>query len=160
MLDDGLSFFPMNAVDIYAKYMAFIDPDLTILTRMVDPADQSYTICVTPTQWSPDPQSNEIRGGPNEETLQNYGISVVSMILDTDEERGIRTHSNLAARIRAKLYRDEQLRIELSRLKVELDGEIERSLNWGISSQQYLSSESSGYFRFISALDINFRTHI
>lgn len=160
MLDDDLALFPMNAVDVYAKHMELIDPDLTVYKRMVDPADQSFTICVTPTQWSPDTRSNEIRGGPNEETIQNYGVSIVGMVLDTDEERGIRTHSNLAARIRVKLYRDEQLRIELSQLKVELDGVIERAFNWGISSQQYLSSESSGYFRFVSALDINFRTHI
>lgn len=160
MLDETLAYFPMNAVDVYAEHMALIDPDLYVYKRMVDPTDQNYTICVTPTQWNPDVYSNEIRGGPHEETIQNYGISIVSMILDSDEERGIRTHSNLSTRIRAKLYRDESLRIALQGLKTELDGVVERAFNWNISSQQYLSSENSGYFRFVSALDINFRTHI
>lgn len=160
MLDDSTAYFPMNTVDIYAEHMKAIDPDLAVYKRMVDPTDQTYTICVSPTQWAPEQRSGEIRGGPNEETIQVYGVSIVSIIVDADEERGIRTHSNLATRIRTKLYRDESLRLALGQLKVELDGVVERSLNWTISSQQYLSSESDGYFRFVSALDIEFRTHI
>lgn len=160
MLSDNLAFFPMNVVDVIAAHLQLIDPDIRVNKRMVDPADEHYTICVVPTQWSPDASSNEIRGGPNEESIQNYGISVVSILADSNEERGIRTHSNLASRIRAVLYRSQQLRIELQQLKVDIDGHTERALGWRIESQQYLSSESSGEFRFVSGLDITFRTHI
>lgn len=160
MLSDDLAYFPMNVVDILATHLQEIDPDIRVVKRMVDPADEHYTICVVPTQWSPDTGSNEIRGGPNEETIQRYGISVVSILSDSKEERGIRTHSNLAARIRAVLYRSPQLRLELQQLKVDIGGHVERALGWRIESQQYLSSEGSGEFRFVSGLDITFQTHI
>lgn len=160
MLSDELAFFPVNVVDVLARHLALIDPDVRVKKRMVDPADEQYTICVVPTQWSPDRDSNEIRGGPNEETLQNYGISVVSILADSNEERGIRTHSNLASRIRTVLYRSADLRLELQQLRVDIDGQIERAFGWRIESQQYLSSENSGEFRFVSGLDITFKTHI
>lgn len=150
----------MNVVDVLAEHLALIDPDIKVKKRMVDPADEHYTICVVPTQWSPDRDSNEIRGGDNEETIQNYGISVVSILSDSNEVRGIRTHSNLASRIRAVLYRSADLRLELQQLRVDIDGQIERAFGWRIESQQYLSSENSGEFRFVSGLDITFKTHI
>lgn len=160
MLSDTETLFPMNVVNVLAKHLQLIDSDLTVVRRMVDPADETYTICVVPTQWSPDTNSGEIRGGPNEETIQRYGISIVAILADSDEERGINSHSNLASRIRAALYRSTDLRLELNQLEVNIDGVIERALGWGIDSQQYLSSENSGTFRFVSGLDITFQTQI
>ncbi|AOE44529.1 hypothetical protein SEA_JUMBO_16 [Gordonia phage Jumbo] len=160
MIDANTLCFPNNVVDFLAIALEGIDPDSRIKKRPIADTDDTQTIAVFPVAWSPNNDSMEMQGRRNEPTLQRYVIMAQSFIADMDEERGIRAHSLLAARVRHTLYRGEAVALNLPTLKVTFEdtaGSVEeRVARWGITGQDYMNNQvpSTGKNLFLSTTEI------
>lgn len=166
MIDQSIVCFPNNVIEILVSGLKAIDPEtepgrndgLRVVRRPIHPTDESETVSVVATTWSPDETSQEL--GRREPTLQRYGITVESMVKDMDEERGIATHSLLSALVRHMLYRDQALKVALPLLSVNLKGYNERLHAWGVKQQRFQNNKFGGNFYYLSAVDLWIETNI
>ncbi len=100
--------FPQNAVALIATAAKLIDKDLEVVKRPLRTTDPSQSVGVYGAQWAPEEDSYEMRGGltgpgPSEPTLQRYLVTIQAFIRDSDEQRGLATHSLLAKLVRTML---------------------------------------------------------
>lgn len=156
MITDTISVFPNNAISLMKTRLATIDADLFITGRPLRETDPVQAIGVFSESWSPEESSYEMRGLPSgrqEPTLQDYLITVMGFVKDMDEERGLAVHAILAKRIRAMLYRDEQLRLGLLALTVTMNGSTERTKRFGIRTQRFVSNELNNSWLYLSTLE-------
>lgn len=160
MLQPDTLCFPNNVVALLASAAQDIDPDIRVVKRPVRVADSTQTIGISPTIWTPEQDSLEMRGGPNEPTLQNYGIAVQGFVKEGDEADGIAVHSLLAYKLREMLYRDPGLRVALPLLSVTLNGSTEKLVKWKVISQPYLNNEYDSKFLFLSTAELWIQTAI
>lgn len=169
-LSDSLVCFPDNILTVLGPRLHEIDPGnpdprkkddgVRVKNRPLRTTDTTLTIGLAPIAWTPTDSSVEIMGGRFEPTIQRYTIAVQSMVKDSDEERGIATHSRFAALVRSMLYRDRDLDIELHQLKVTLNGATETLKRWGVGSQQYLNNEINREFVFLSVAELWVETEL
>lgn len=173
-LDFELPHFPYNVINALAVGLKFIDPDIgqpgdsnyvegiRVFKRPLQISDDTEAIGLFPLTWEPDEKSYEMMGRRSEPTLQNYSIGIQGMIIDSDEERGIALHSVLSSRIRHQLQRDSALGQALPQLKVTLapssGNTTEKLAQWRVNRQQFLNSELSGRFIFLSTLELGITT--
>lgn len=164
MLDPDFLCFPNNVVDFLSIALQSIDGDSKIKKRPIKETDDSQTLAVYPVAWQPVNDSMEMVGHRREPTLQRYTVMVQSFIADLDEERGIRKHSLLSARVRHTLYRSPAVDVNLPKLKVEFpstSGPVEERVSrWGVASQDYMNNQvpSSGKFLFLSTTELFIET--
>jgi hypothetical protein len=150
------TYFPYNAIDKIAECMAQIDPDIVILKRPLRESDPVQSIGVFASQWLPEEDSYEMKGGPlgiHEPTLSSYIISIQVFVKDADEERGAAVHATLSKIVRAMLYRDDTLRVALRALTAVAAGSTERTGKFGVRAQRYLSNELSGSWLYLSTIE-------
>lgn len=168
MIDQTRICFPDNVVEILAENLKAIDPEsspgeddgVRIVRRPVRNTDLTETISVIPGTWEAQQETLEILGGRSEPTVQRYTVVVESLIVDMDEERGIRTNSLFSAMVRHMLYRDPAIRIALPLLSVSLNGYTESLKRWGLSQQRFMNNEVGSNFIFLSAVELWFETDI
>jgi len=151
--------FPYNVVMALEDALQEIAPHtrpeardgLRIVKRPLDSGDDSETIGIYPTLWTPDTDSIEMRGRPvSEPTYQRYPIQISSLITSADEIEGILAHSHLAALVKQVLYRSDTLERSLRPMRAELNGSVERVIRWGVESQTFMSNDSGSIFSFIA----------
>jgi hypothetical protein len=154
MIEASEAVFPNNAVSLIGLAAKGIDPDLYVVYRPLKREDTTLAFGVYPALWTPDQESNEMRGvSASQPTVSRYTLGIQGFIKDMDAERGLNAHSVLSSRIRAMLYGNNALRVGLRTLVVELDGSTERTLRFGISTQRYLSNELGGSYLYLSTLE-------
>lgn len=156
MITPNEAVFPNNIVKLVAEHSQLIDPDLAVLKRPLRNTDPNQSVGVSASLWTPDDDSQEMRGGPygpSEPTLSTYRISVQSFIKDMDEVRGLNAHSVLSKLVRNMLYRDHALRVGLASLSTSVSEVTERAQRWGIATQRYFSNELDGSWLYLSTLE-------
>lgn len=150
--------FPNNVVEILYTRITLIDSDLTVVRRPLRESDPVQSVGVFATQWLPDDDSHEMKGGTlgaygHDPSLDRYICAVQAFVKDMDEERGLAVHSVLSEKLRTMLYRDAALRVGLSTLTTNLNGVQKRTTRWGISTQRYFSNELQGSWLYLSTLE-------
>lgn len=158
MIDTSIDVFPNNVCSLLVARAQAIDSDIRVFQRPIRDSDGTQCIGIFPINWSPDVNSNEMPGLPQqfaagEPTIQRYLISVQAFVQDTNEEQGIKVHCILAKRLRMMLYRDAPLAVGLSTLVVSMSGSTERIQRRGIQVQRYLASELQGVFMYLSSAE-------
>lgn len=168
MISGEESVFPNNIVEMLALRFDNVDEDITVLRRPLRTTDPAVSIGIWGTLWTPDPESNEIRGlgagsipGPQEPTLGRYIVTIQAFIKDMEEERGLAKHSVLSMMLRAILYRDVPLRVALAALEAEVSGVHERTMRWGVTAQRYLNNElGDNEWLYLSTVELWLDTEI
>lgn len=157
MITSTVSVFPNNIVDSLYSAISDLDSDLRGYKRPLRASDPAQSFGIFGQQWQPNNDSFEMRGayspGPTEPTLGKYLVAIQAFVKDTDEERGLATHSVLSKMIRDMLYRDADLRVELAALTVATTLSAERTQRFGISAQRYFSNEIAGDFLYLSTIE-------
>lgn len=155
--------FPNNAVDLIYTRAASIDSELERFRRPLRPDDPQQSFGVYAALWTPDEESNEMRGSrAHEPTLQRYTVMVQAFVKDGDEERGLAIHSVLSSRVRAMLYRDTPLRVGFGALSWSDAGNpaTEHARRWGIRNQRFMSNEVQGSWLYLSSIEFWLETEI
>lgn len=163
MISETYDCFPNNIVKLLGEAMALVDEDCVIVKRPVQTTDQDQTIAIVAYDWQPDLNSKEIAGvHPGEPTVQIYKLAIQGLIADMDEEAGLMRHSAMAKLIRDILYKNQPIRIALSKLEVlDLQGRwLEKALSWNIDNQQFQNNDANGSFLFLSTLELSFKTQV
>lgn len=155
MISEEIPVFPNNIVDLVSLRVSMLDPDLFAVKRPLRQTDPAQSVGIFAQQWAPNEQSYEFLGveRASQPTLQTYLIMVQAFVKDTDEVRGLATHSVLSKMIRSMLYRDEPLRVGLSSLAISMHDSLERSKRWGIRQQRFFSNELEGDWIYLSTLE-------
>ena len=153
--------FPDNVIRVIVPYMAGLDHDLTVVRRPLRPSDPDHAIGLFPVLWAPQDDSYEMgHSSPHEPTLQNYQIGVQGLVKHGDEPTGLTIHSILAMMIRRVLYKDQNLRNDISSLVVADGGLVERSRRMTCRLQRYMNNEVEGQFVFVSTCEVIVETEI
>ena len=166
MISPDLLCFPNNIVELLADALTDVAPEsapgaddgVRIVKRRLRKNDLTQTIGVTPGVWIPEEDSFEL--GSIEPTKQGYTATVEALVVDSDEERGIATHSALSFAVRHMLYRDTSLMQALAELEVRVGGYTEKLVTWGISQQQFMNNDVNSQFMFLSRLDLWYTTTV
>lgn len=142
--------FPMNIVNELISH--FKDTmkgyEEGIVARPLRPADPRLSIGVFPDDWMPREDSYEIGGfGP---TLSTYVLRIHLLVKHTNEVEGRQLYAVDAKKLRAILYRDNDLRLRLAQLSEVSLGQVERVQRMGVRNQRYLNNEVSGTFLFLA----------
>lgn len=155
--DDVEAVFPNNAIELIATRLQMLYPnDLVVRKRPLRNTDPTKSVGIFPTDWLPDETSFEFKS--LQPTVQTYLIKIQAFCKDTNEEKGIATHSVMSKVIRSMLYNDEPLNVGLNALSVTMDGTIERIQRRGIRRQRYISNEIDGTFLYLSTLEVFLET--
>lgn len=160
--DDGV--FPNNVVKYTAMAMETIDPDVRVFKRSLRNSDPQQSIGVFAQAWAPDAESIEMQnlgnfGSPQQPTLQEYIIGVQAFVKDSEEERGLATHSALAQQTRSVLYTNTNLQVIFGNLSATLDGGwIESLRQWGVRTARYFSGDVAGQMLYLSTLEFWIKT--
>jgi hypothetical protein len=153
--DPGDTFFPYNAIVVIENTLRPIDADLGFIRRRIMEGDPDQTVAVVPVNAEPsDPELGKT--GP---TTQEYTIYVQTLIVDSDIERGLRTHSYFAKRVRDVLAWYKPLHIALGMLKTS-DGPVtEETTSLTVGSQIFHNLEmDDGNWNWLSTTDISIAT--
>ena len=175
MIDSTIVHFPGNIVNALAAAIKFIDPDkgqdetfeegLRVFRRPLAMTDGSESVGIFPQLWTPDESSREMGRHPFEPTIQEYNIQVMALVIDSDEEAGIATHSVLSSKLRHMLYRDPALALALPQLEVSYEGYqsqivTETLKRWWISRQTFMNTEYSNQFAYLSTVEFHAETEL
>jgi hypothetical protein len=160
--------FPSNIVDLLHTRFTLVDDDFFVIRRPLRAEDDTQSIGVFPSLWTPDPESYEMQGmpdgttpGSSEPTVGRYVVAIQSLVKDMDEERGLAKHSILSTIVRGILYRDASLKVALSTLNVEVAGVRERTLRWGVTAQRFINNEiGNNEWLFLSTVEFWLDTEI
>lgn len=144
--------FPGNIVHVIEQALernVYVDQ---VVGRPLRRDDANMTAGVHVIAWEPDgPEPYEI--GQEEPTFQRYPFVIEYVIKyagDAAEARNV--HSMASKAIRAMLYRDEQLLLQLRTLSEEVDGTIERAKRTVISRQRFGSQRFDSEMIFLSII--------
>ena len=160
MIDDILC-FPNNIVDVIASRTKMkldeIDAsgETVVKKYPVTTMDGDQTIAVVPISWSPK-DTPEIGRKSNqfEQSVQIYTVMVQCLINDADEGRAMRRHSILSSLVRRMLYRDAVLLSALTQLEVIDGGVKEKTLQYGVRSQNFLANKvKDSSFQYLSVIE-------
>jgi hypothetical protein len=162
LITETVPVFPNNIVSSVSLRLGLIDSDLFVTQRPLRQTDPVQSIGVFGAIWSPEQESNEMRGifRGGEPTLSRYVVTVQAFVRDMDEVRGLATHSVLSAIVRGIIYRDQPLRDLLGSLETEVEGVKERVTRWGITAQRFLNNELQAEWLYLSSLELWVQTEI
>lgn len=166
MITEDTPAFPMNVILAMYDSLAAIDPEVQVYKRPLRSTDTVQAIGVFPTDWNPTPDSQEMgkplmgggSWGEQFATLNEYNVTIQSLVTDTDEERGIAVHSALATRIRATVARNQPLQLALGSLTSIVSGHQESFRRGEVKRQRYLTAELSGTWLYMSVTQYWFQT--
>lgn len=154
MSDPDLNAFPATIVRAVANRFQGMSIFQAVLKRPLRPVDPNYSISVFAFDWIPMPGSYMI--GQEDPGTGVYHLRVQCMVKHMDEELGLQEHSVLSKSLRAMLYRDQQLRAELTGLTETTFGVIERLKHYTVQAQRFMTNEVNGTYVYLSSMDVNF----
>lgn len=170
MINTDVLVFPYNIAEVLHSGMEDIDPEtdpqkrIRIYDRMLRESDETQSIGIVPSGWTPINESIEMMGRRQEPTLSRYGFSILGLVRDMDEPRGVATHSHLATLIRHTLYRGGALNYAIHQLNVtfpSVHGPVkEKVARTGVASQGYLNNKVDGKFLFLSTTEFWVETEL
>ncbi len=135
-----------------------------VFMRPLRNGDPRLAVGVFASSWAPNDQSYEmggavLGGGRQEATLNQYVITVQTLVVDTDEIRGLTRSTVVAKRARDMLLRNPYLGVELSSLSAtDLSGLTERTQRRWVKTQRFISTELQGSFTYLAALEFTIET--
>src|SRR3954471_15645881 len=104
MFEPDTTAFPGNVITVLSEHLRLLDEEVPVYPRPIRTTDDIQCIGVFVSDWSQDEASFEMgnyaQPGMQMPTLSTYVVTIQGLVTDTDEERGIATHSALAKRIR------------------------------------------------------------
>ena len=161
MIDPAQDIFPDNVIKTLMPYMGALDNDIIVVNRPLRSTDANHMIGVFSTLWTPEQDSYEIgHSAPDEPTCQNYQIGVQGLVKHGDEPKGLSIHYILAAMIRRVLYKNQQLRNDISQLVVTDSGSTESFRKLTVRLQRLMNNEVQGQFVFVSTAEVLIETEI
>lgn len=144
--------FPANfvwAISQALERVPFVDQ---VVRRPIRPIDPNLTGAVYCHQWAPQENGYEI--GQEEPVLTQYSFVVEYLVKYAgDEAEGHNVHSVGSKHIRAMLYRDEALGIQLRQLSEVYAGTREQVKRIKMRRQRFFSNRIRSDFIFLSAID-------
>lgn len=153
--DPGDTFFPYNAIKLIELRVAqLIAPDLNFQRRRIHSGDPDQTVATVPVDAQ---VSNKEIGRVGPSTTE-YTIYVQTLIIDSDIERGLRTHSYFAKRMRDVLAWDRTLHIALGALTSVMGPVTESTTELNIGGQLFHNLEDDGNMNWLSTADLTIKT--
>lgn len=157
--DPGDSFFPYNAVFVLEAFLHTIDDDIPFVRRPIKVTDANQTIAITPATAEYVKNSKEI--GRQEPAVIKYGIMIQTLIIDPQQDRGLRIHSLFAKLVRELLVRDGALQVGLRDLSTtDIRGVREKSFQWEVGQQVFHTNKLEESWRYLSTLELTLETQI
>jgi hypothetical protein len=155
MSEMDLNAFPATIVTTVARNLRRFSLLNAVLMRPLRPIDPNYCMGVFTFDWTPGQGSYAI--GQEDPQHAIYHLRIQAMVKHTDEELGLKEHSVLSKTLRAMLYRDPQLRAELTALEETSFGVIERLKHYTVQAQRFMTNEiTQGTYVYLSSMDVNF----
>ncbi|ANA85991.1 hypothetical protein BH766_gp21 [Gordonia phage Demosthenes] len=153
--DPGDTFFPYNAIRVIELRIAdLVAPDLNFQRRRVHVGDPDQTVATVPVDAQV--SNREIgRVGPS---TTEYTIYIQSLIIDSDIERGLRTHSFFAKKLRDVLAWDRLLHVALGQLTSVMGPVTESTTEVRIGGQLFHNVEDDGNMYWLSTADLTIIT--
>jgi hypothetical protein len=144
--------FPGNISYVFEEALKrnqYVGP---VVSRPIRQDDANMTAAVHVDAWEPDgPEPYEI--GQEEPTLQRYPFVIEYMVrFIGDVAEGRNVHSRASKSIRAMLYRDPELVLQLRRLNETVDGTVERAKRMVITRQRFFSNRMRSDMVFLSVI--------
>lgn len=162
--------FPNNIVTTIAAAIENLntpgDPNaIQVFKRLLRKGDPKLSAGVFASLWQPNEQSYEMGGlatlgGMRQEaTLNQYIVSVQSLVIDMDEANGLAVSSLFAKTLRDMLLRDPVVGVALSTLSVTgPNGLTERVQRRWVRTQRYISNEVQGSWTYLASLELTIET--
>lgn len=155
MSEMNLNAFPASIVMTVARNLRRLSILSEVLMRPLRPIDPNYCMGVFAFDWTPGQGSYAI--GQEDPQHAIYHLRIQVMVKHTNEEEGLSEHSVLSKTLRAMLYRDPQLRAELTELHESSFGVIERLQHYTVQAQRFMTNEiTQGTYVYLSSMDVNF----
>lgn len=153
--DPGDTFFPYNAIAVIELRIAqLVSNELYFQRRRVHPGDPDQTVAIVPVDAQ---VSNQEIGRVGPSTTE-YTIYVQTLIIDSDIERGLRTHSYFAKRVRDVLAWDRTLHIALGQLSSSMGPVVESTTELKVGGQLFHNVEDNGSMNWLSTADLSIKT--
>lgn len=152
MLTPLVTAFPANVVDAFERHLArnrYVDQ---VVGRPIREADANMTLGIHVDAWEPDgPDAYNI--GQEEPVLQRYPFVIEYMVKYAgNEAEGRNVHSVASKSIRAMLYRDQSLVLQLHGLSEEIEDTIERVMRVELNRQRFFSNRIRSSMIFLSVI--------
>lgn len=148
--------FPENVTMAISDRLSLSSEFSIVLRRPLRPTDNNRSCGVFSAGWSP--QEWEI--GQYDPAITRHDYQIQTLAKYATEEEGLVAHTKLAKIVRLMLYRDADLRLQLSQLRTTVEGVVERTQKWDVVSQRYLANEIEGQFLFLAVTDFYLETEI
>lgn len=152
-MSDAENYFPASIIIVLTRNFTrvpTVDPT-AIMKRPLRPVDPTRSIGVFSTDWQP----GQPMIGQADPGTAMYNVRIQGLIKHADESEGLIEHSVFSKHIRTMLYRDPQLRAELTLTDTSSDV-IERMKDWRVQTQRFLTNEANGAYLFFSYMDVSF----
>lgn len=146
--------FPASIVLTVARNLRRFSALEMVMLRPLRPIDPNYCAGVFSFDWTPGIGSYAI--GQEDPQHAVYHLRIQVMVKHTNEEEGLQEHSVLSKSLRAMVYRDEQLRAELTALEETIFGVAERLKHYTVQAQRFMTNELQGTYIYLSSMDVNF----
>jgi hypothetical protein len=145
--------FPANFVWAISEALGRVDFVKNVVRRPIRPVDPNMTASIYASIWQPQQGGMEI--GQEEPTLTQYDFILEYLVKYAgDEAEGHNVHSVGSKHIRAMLYRDEGLRLQLAQLDEVYLGTREQVKRIKLRRQRFFTNRTSrSEMIFLSAID-------
>lgn len=150
--------FPFAFVDAIIDSLKEFMTSHQIVPRPLRMTDGAASIGVYPATWQDMPGTKEI--GHIESVENRYVLKIQTMRKSMQEAEGRALFANDSKLVRVILYRDPGLRVRLGGLQESLLGSVETVQRFGVTRQNYESTELTGSFVFLSVTDYTIDTSI
>lgn len=162
--------FPNNVVKVIADELVKLNGDppdpngISVFRRPLRQGDPKLSAGIFASLWLPNEQSYEIGGATlggmrQEATLNQYVISIQTLVMDADETRGLAVSAAFAKTVRDMLLRNPHVGVALSSLSVtDANGLTERVHRRSIRTQRYISNEVQGSWTYLASLELTIET--
>lgn len=156
--EEDTLFFPYNALFVIeAMTKSYIEGVDGVVHRRLNELDPDATVGLIPVNWTG--VQDEI--GRVENSTQLYTIFVQTLVVDMQEDRGLRTHSYFAKRMREMLARYHPLRVGLNGLETtDPNGVRESTSRFFVGEQVFHNAEADGNWQYLSTLELRLETQI
>lgn len=143
--------FPANIAWVLSCGLERMEPVKSVVRRPLRPSDPNQTAGVVTMDWTA--EGYEI-GGP-EPTVSAYTFRLQYLVKMVGDEQGaMLLHAKGSKTIRAMLYRDTELGLQLRSLTETQAGRTERVKKYDVRAQRFVSNEIQGNFIYLSSLDV------
>lgn len=151
--------FPLNIVDVLAARLEAVVEGLSTrpLKRPLRLSDPAVSLGVHAQDWHPEGLQQI---GQVEPTLGQYIIRVQTMVKHTNEEEGRALYTSMSKYVRILLYRDPQIRTQITVLSEDLLGTRERVQKFGVRQQRFLNNEFNSAMVYLGTTEFFVETEI